>query len=787
MLWGRGFWLAASLTVAAAGAPRIDNRPAAVGEWGYHPADGEVVKLNPPSLTWVHEPEAVSYTVQWSRRADMFGAESAAGVPWPTYTHNRPLEPGDWFWRYRFRNEAGEESNWSRVRRFHVPADATPFPMPHRAEQRERVPLGHPRLFVRPADLPMLRRLAEGRERERFLALVKEADRVIAAGPTPEPEHLGSSRDKNNPELIKYWWPNRQQTMRACQEAEVLAFVYLITRDPHYGEAARRWVRHLASWDPDGPTNFRLNCEAAKPLLYRLPRAYDWAYAALTEEDRQEVRKVMLRRVTDAWESWEVQRGVGHLNRPYGSHANRVFHKIGEAGIAFLGEIPEAATWLDYAVNKFYACYPVWSDADGGWHEGVNYWAGYMSKIVWWLQVAHTTLGIDGLRKPFFAHVGDFPLYVAPPHSPNCGFGDSSYRPPSRSWGGFLEYFIRAKAAQPDGEHAAYWRWWAEQWNMQGQGGILGFLYAAALPPLPPAKPPTDLPPSKAFWGIGVASLHTTLLDSRDDVHVLFKSSPFGRQSHGHNPHNSFQLNAYGEALLTTCVYRDLHGSRFHTRWAHSTKAHNALLVDGRGQTPHTQAPHGRITAFESRPEGDYVAGQAAAAYQGRLKDYARRMVLVKGRQPLVVVLDEVEAVKPATYQFMLHGLGPFTLDEAGQTLRIQRPQAGAWIAYLSEEPLKFRQWDGYEPPPSRPFPNQWHVETSTTRPAGRTATLTVIVPHRGREVPAVSARRIEAPGLVGVRVTLDGRERTVVFRRAGTTGGVNFEGRTIEGDWAVW
>ena len=35
------------------------------------------------------------------------------------------------------------------------------------------------------------------------------------------------------------------------------------------------------------------------------------------------------------------------------------------------------------AVNKFYAAYPVWSDDDGGWHEGVSYWAGYMSKAVW--------------------------------------------------------------------------------------------------------------------------------------------------------------------------------------------------------------------------------------------------------------------------------------------------------------------------------------------------------------------------------------------------------------------
>ncbi len=155
-----------------------------------------------------------------------------------------------------------------------------------------------------------------------------------------------------------------------------------------------------------------------------MPRAYDWAYDALTPDDRDKVRQAMRRRALDAWESGEVGRGVGHLNRPFASHGNRTFHKLGECAIAFLGEIPEAETWLDYAVNKFYAAYPVWCDDDGGWHEGAAYWAGYMGKIVWWLQAVQSALQIDGLKKPFFTQVGDFPLYVAPPGSPNMGFGD---------------------------------------------------------------------------------------------------------------------------------------------------------------------------------------------------------------------------------------------------------------------------------------------------------------------------------------------------------------------------
>ncbi len=756
-------WLSATLVAQ----PQINNRAPRPDEIGYRPADGAIVRMNPPSLTWLHETAAHTYTVQWSRRADFSDATTTPNLPFNVYTHSAPLRQGRYFWRYRFTDKSGKDSNWSVTRSFTVPGEAIEFPMPTRAQQRERVPQAHPRLFMRPEDLPRLRELAKAGDAAAFATLRAEADRYLAAGPTPEPEHLGSATDKENKELIKYWWPNRTQTEKACREAETLAFVYLLTGEKKYGEAARKWILHLASWNPDGPTNFRLNCEAGKPMLYRLPRAYDWAWDALTEADREQVRKVMLRRAQDAWTSGEIGLGVGHLNRPFSSHGNRTWHKLAECAIAFLGEIPEAETWLDYAVNKFYAAYPVWSDDDGGWHEGVSYWGGYMNKAVTWLQFANSALGIDGFKKPFFAQVGDYPLYVAPPGSPNMGFSDLSFRPPPQSWGGFIEYFLRAGSgnAGEDRSHAGYWRWWTQQWQMRGEGGLMGFLYNASLPPLPPAKAPTDLPPSKIFHGIGVASLHTTLLDSADDVHLLFKSSPFGSQSHGHNPQNSFQLNAYGESLLTTCVYRDLHGSKFHTRWAWSTVAHNAVLVDGEGQIPHSATSMGRIVDSKLTSEWDYVEGDALAAYGGKLTRARRKIAFVK--PDLIVICDDLAAPKPVSYQFMLHAFSPFTVDEAAARLSAKQPKASVSAQYLSPAPLNFRQWDGYSPPPDREFPNQWHVEAGTQAKLAELRMLTVIVPQRAGQETSWRAERVESDTAVGVRVSRKDKSTVIAFRKA--------------------
>src|SRR5262245_14483515 len=72
----------------------VSNRAPKADEWGYRPANASTVRLNPPSLTWVHEAEAASYAVQWSQKEDFAEAASATGVPWPTYTHHGTLAPG---------------------------------------------------------------------------------------------------------------------------------------------------------------------------------------------------------------------------------------------------------------------------------------------------------------------------------------------------------------------------------------------------------------------------------------------------------------------------------------------------------------------------------------------------------------------------------------------------------------------------------------------------------------------------------------------------------------------
>lgn len=752
----------------------VDNRAALSVEWGYRPTDGSRVVMNPPSLTWIHDKRAKSYDVEWSVSSNFTASVTITNHPWCVYTHNKVLEPGRYFWRYRFTTDKRQTSGWSVTRSFVVTPAAIHFPMIERAEQARRLPHGHPRLFMRPEDLPRLRgATTNGATAVRFANLRKEADALIKKGPTPEPTHRGSARNKSDVEAVKYWWPNRMAADRAGREAELLAFVWLMTREPKYGAAARHFINELVKWDPDGPSNFSLNCEVGKAMLYHPARAYDWAYDVLTPTERAAFRKVWLRRVQDAWKSGEIGYGNGHLTRPQNSHGNRIWHKVAEVAIALYGDEPLAATWLDYALNKFYAAYPVWSDDDGGWHEGAAYFSSYMFKVTDWMQVAHSALGINGLTKPFFAQVGNLPLYLLSPKTPNGGFGDLSSGRPS---GVALHYFTRMKGADPAGREAAeHWAWWLKTTGTYVPGGWLGFLYEANLPPLPPAVPPSDTGQSKIFKGTGIASLHDTLLDSREDVHLLFKASPYGTISHGHNAQLGILLNAYGDCLLPSCNYRDLHGSEFHYKWVHATRSQNSVLVNGGGQVIHaSRAQGGIVEALLDRGDTlkwDYVRGKAPAAYTGMVTRAERAILFVK--PDLIVMYDDFATPQPATFQFMLHGLAPFTLDQTAQTLRLEQPNAILEGKYLAPQPLTFSQSDGYEPPPryrneQKPFPNQWHLEAGFVEPALSSDTLTVLVAKRKGATESWSAERLDSPSASGLLFKRGDRTIGIAFRKHG-------------------
>jgi hypothetical protein len=706
---------------------KLDETPAGDEEWGYRPAASSVSETTPPSFCWRPQGGVVAWELKCARGEGLEPVEyHAQGIELNVHCPPRVFPPGVYTWRYRGSDKDGNRTNWSQARTFTIPDRAVQMPMPPRQELLRRIPKSHPRLFVRPEDVPRLRELAQGAMKDRYRPLVARCERLLAdPPPTAEPRRYPPEMVQGSEEWKALWWGNRTYTIAALDGAATLAFTRLLGGKEEYGQLAKRILLDCAKWDPKGATGYRYNDEAGMPYAYYFSRTYTFVHDLLTQEEREVCRRVMKIRGEEMYQHLYPR----HLWRPYSSHSNRAWHFLGEIGVAFQGEIEGADDWVWFAMNVFYNVYPVWSDDDGGWHEGVSYWSSYIDRFTWWADVMRAAMGINAYQKPYFAKVGYYPMYLMPPGKTDGGFGDGA----NRSRASQLVPLVSQLAAQAGNPN---WQWYVEQMGGPSKtSGYVGFV-RGMLPKVEP-QAPEGLPPSRLFRGTGQAYLNTTLTAADQDVQVIFKSSPMGTQSHGNEANNSFVLWAYGQPLLVRTGHYYLYGGPHHRDWVWSTRSLNNITVDGQGQVKCSSAAKGQIVAFKTTPSIDVVVGEAGEAYrlteagkQRRLLDrYTRAIVFVKPE--LVIVFDRLAAPEPSSFEYWLHALNKFAVN--GQRDIVTRAgDVVCAIDILAPEGLSFTQTDQYDP---NPWPQitmrEWHLTASTPSRAKTAEFVAVYRPHR--------------------------------------------------------
>ena len=752
---------------ARSATPQLDESPGKPGEWGFRPAPGSVTRTTPPAFVWRPQEGGASYDLQCAR-SGRFDADAyvAEGVEWNVHCPPKAFEPGTWSWRFRARYKDGELSDWSTPQAFRIAEDARQLPLPGRKELLDRIPKTHPRLFVRPEQVPDLRRRAQGDLRSSFDLLVAECEKLTASPPpTAEPPKYGPQSDmpRGSDAWRKVWWGNRTYTSKALNAAATLAFTRLLGGKEEYGQLARRILMDCARWDPKGATGYRYNDEAGMPYNYYFARTYTFVNDLLTDEEKQACRELMRIRGDEMFRHLCPR----HLWKPYASHSNRAWHFLGEVGIAFQGEVPEAGTWTWFAANVFANVYPVWCDEDGGWHEGMAYWRSYITRFTWWADVMRSALGLDAFDKPYFSQIGFYPLYMQPPGTKGGGFGDLTAHLHSGQ-NTQLVSVVAAQAANP------YWQWYVDaHGGPQTPGGYVGFVRGAL--PAVASRPPTGLPTSRCFRGTGQAVLNTTLLNAAENVQVILKSSPFGTQSHGYESQNSFLLYAFGERLFIRTGRRDSYGSKHHKQWMWQTKSTNCLTVNGQGQKGHSAGAQGEITDFSTSAAFDFVTGEAAAAYDGELERFTRRILFIK--PDVVLLFDTVVAPKSSSFQWFLHA--PVEMDVRGQDdVRVTNERAACRAAFLWPRDLKLTQTDQFDPPPRpRIKLTEYHLTAEPATPSRHQTFVTVLRPHLAGELPQGEAQLEHVEGGMALRVPMRAGHVCVLLRTGagGTIRGMGF------------
>ncbi len=740
--------------VSSARAVELDESAAEPGTWGYRPADGTNAEMNPPSFTWRPQRNVRGYALQVSDNANFSTlAYEVKETKWSAHCGPIPLKAGDYYWRYAAYDNKGARTRWSKARHFSVGSDAPVFPKPGLDALLERIPDGHPRLYMRPEGVDHLRDLAQDSLSDVWKQLRVQADKILKRMPdTTEPAKYPKNMQRKSGEWRSIWWGNRERSIALTGSAAKLAFAYQITGDKRYGEAARDLIMAFCEWDPKGSTNYNYNDEAAMPLLYHPSRVYTWAYDVFTPGERETLRAVMRVRGSDCFERL---RKANHLWRPLNSHSNRAWHWLGEVAIAFHGDIPEAAEWLDYSTTIFFTCYPVWGGADGGWHEGTNYWASYLGRFMYWAAVSQAAFDIDPFDKPFFHQTGYFGLYTMPPGTRTGAFGDLTQRSGSDNIARVMAYFA-AGARNP------HWQWYAGEHRKAPVRDYLDFILAVRAHSLNPT-PPKDLPTSRVFRGTGLAALNSNLLDGRENVQVHFKSSPFGRQSHGYNANNAFLLNLRGQRVFIRSGTRDVYGSPHHARWMWETRSDNAILVNGKGQRVHSAASQGEITKFHTSQRLDVVVGEAGGAYDN-LDRWTRRILFFKPNA--ILIHDILEAPQPSTYEWLLHAPSEFTIRQNG--IRWQGAPGSVDLKFLVPQDLALSQNNNFDPPIanwSRRKLVEWHLTATNKKKAVSTEFVTLMIIDDA-DVDVI--RQTLSDGVTRVELTLPEGKAAVTLNKDG-------------------
>ncbi len=754
---------AVSLKRALDRRPRADEKP-------FAPADGSTSSLDPPAFVWLPvtpRPQGYVLVVSHSQEFPSAATIVADNVPISVHVFTKTLGSGQWHWRVGVRG--GDRAIvWSKTRSFTIAAGAQAWPLPAIDVLAARIPRQHPRLFFPGEELARVRRECSRSLRKDYDRLLAVAAKCIGEPLVAEPPRLlpkGVARGAQYADIIRSTRPT-MDGMQLCSLA------YLLSGEKRFGLEAKRRLQHFFSWDPHGSTDLFHNDEPAMWMMQRGTRAYDWTYDLFSLQERAKIEPVMkvryeqfLKRLTS----------MPFESRPYSSHPARDVGFLGEGAIAFMPEWPEARPWLQYVLSIYWSVYPAWAQEDGGWQEGPSYWDAYMGLVLHFATALEKATGARLIDKPFFHNTPYYKLYTNPPYARMSPFGDNQQSGPGGGSGQVMSAFAVLL-------HDPYLRWYPQVQKSGRDLGPLGFtLVDAKLT----AKAPADLPQARLFAGAGLVAMHDNLADPRQNAYLVFRSSPFGSISHGHADQNAFAIEAFGEALAIASGYYPWYGSPHHQHWVWETRSVNSITLDGgQGQTIRSPESRGRITQFVTGERYDYALGDATAAYGGRLTKFYRHVIHV--RPARFVIIDELSARQPTTFEWRLHVLEKMTIDAARQQVLIQRGKARLAAAFIVPGGLKFDQTDQFDPPPERGGQNQWHLVASTPAKTTSAQFMVALAAYRAGDgnvaAPPVLRTIAQGPAL-GIEWDED-RTSHQIFFAAGGCGGIHIGGdHTIDTD----
>ena len=681
------------------------------------PGPGDILDVSPPGFCWWRAGERgrLSYRL---RIRDNKGREIYASslLDEPAHVPDKVLPAGSYTWTVEGLSPSGIIITSRPPSAFTISENAIPLPWVAARKLLSRVPKEHPRLLFPKAQLVEIRKTLTTTRKDGFQALIAAAEDALSLPLMQQPDFdKYTSRKDYAAKRTAYKDAYREFDQHYIGGMFPMALMYTLTGEKKYGNKAKMHILNLLDWDLGGVTSVqdpRFD-EIGLKLARTVPLGYDWCYDLFSERERRAVEQMLVARGNLLLERMQKR---DFLNTPGESHDGRVPGYLVEFAIA-LAERPDAEAWMDYGMKSILTVFPHWGGEDGGWGEGVDYALSYNDRFIIPLQSVYMSTGYDLWQKPFFRKFPYFLIYCISPKAEDTPFGDMEHL-------GILDrgdklramlLFFALRNRDPG------MRWWVDLFAREQDSSLEGLTIANSLilADTVVPEPPKSIPPDRAFKGIGWAALHSDLTRPDEDLIVLFKSSPYGPVSHSHLDQNTFAILKGGSSLAMPAGARyPQHGSPFHTEYTRLTVAHNALLINGKGQIDRDEKANGILTKFQTMPHIGYAAGEAQNCYGKPVTRYVRHMALV--RPALVFVVDDLEASEPVLVEWLMHAKERLDLNEKEQTFVSHRNDAFMKVHLLTPGGFDFHQDDAWPVDPKQGYPmvtteppvKQWHFNS---------------------------------------------------------------------------
>ncbi len=692
------------------------------------PADGACVSENPPALIWLPLPsdknDTVLYrcTVTDASGAVVYTCETAGNTAVP----DRLLDNGTYFW-----DVEAVETGITRGRQcFTVTDDSIPFLRPTAEQVFAGLPAERPRHLFTKDDIPAI--LAS--RTEELETLRRNIEQAYLDGLPERPmfhtddtalpyrEYFGRFRDFCDRNLV------------AC------ALGYYLLNDEKAGVFAKQLFLHLCDWNPSGPCSLcgPWGDEVGLSCARCFPAVFDLLYPLMNEKERRYAGE------TVAMYAEQCERRLASLNyshNPGSSHAGRLPAYLGEAALSLwgCGILPESTlkNWLNHALTIYNGVFPYFGGADGSWAEGTFYSTSYTKWYLPFFSAIARYSGHNYLDRPFYRNFARYLLHFAQPHYEIHPFGDGYWcTPDSPEWPGFFAQNPFRIYAQVSGlpEALACDRRLASPGSPETPELFKLHLLDVFLPVFPSTDSRTSpITDADAFADAGFVSLHSDHTAPDDDLHLMARASRFGPGSHRQPDNGSFALFCGGTALLTPSGYFGRqYGSAHHMNWLNTTKAHNAVLIDGVGQDYRNFRHTGKILSCGIDENGSRTAVLDLSASYPMLTRWLRTLRVKDGHT--ILIEDEITADHPVTVTYALHTLSEPEAWENG--FRVQRngcemtviPDAGQFVSRTITDRYDVDLNEGEPEEYHVTMPQQYHVYFDTEKKETHHLRMTVRV-----------------------------------------------------------